>query len=104
MTEKFTPADGRSLTPYEREILTILQEECAEVIVAASKLLRFGMGNTNPTTNVVNSTLLALEIGDVVHMLQLVENAHIVDTDIVSEGILRKKRRLSVYLQSVPAT
>ncbi len=99
-TQKFTPTDGRPLTPYEREILTILQEECAEVIVAASKLLRFGLGNTNPDTKVINTTELGLELGDLQHMMRRVEVAGIVDIDVVLAGDYRKERRLAQFLQT----
>jgi len=101
-SQKFTPADGRPLTPYEREILTILQEECAEVIVATSKLLRFGIGNTNPSSGVVNTTELGLEMGDLHHMLRRVAHAGITDDDVVQAGILRKERRLAQFLQTEP--
>ncbi len=99
---RFHPADGRPLSPYEREILEILQEECAEVIVAASKILRFGLANTNPTTKVVNTTELGLEIGDLQYMISLVEGHHVVDRTVVEAGMLRKQRRLAIYLQSEP--
>lgn len=99
-TEKFTPQDGRPLTPYEREILTILQEECAEVIVAASKLLRFGLGNTNPDTKVINTTELSLEIGDLCHILDKANDAGIIIEEVVDAGMLRKERRLAQFLQT----
>lgn len=40
-------------TPYERELLTILMEEAAEVIVMASKILRFGAGDGYPGSGTV---------------------------------------------------
>jgi hypothetical protein len=102
MTEKFIPTDGRALTPYEREILTILQEECAEVIVAASKLLRFGAGNTNPSTGQSNVRELSLEVGDVQRMLELVALADLVEPRAMNEGVARKSARLAIYLQNGP--
>lgn len=102
MTERFIPADGRPLTGYEREILDILQEECAEVIAAISKLERFGVGNTNPTTGISNNCELGLEMGDLAYMLRLVEAAHLVDPSTVSDGMLRKRDRLAVFLQNKP--
>lgn len=99
---KFTPKGGRPLTPYEREIVTILQEECAEVIVAASKLLRFGIGNTNPTTGEINTTELSLEIGDLEWMLLLVEEKGITDKPVIRAGMKRKRERLARFLQTEP--
>jgi len=47
MTDKFiTPCELP--TEYEREVLTILMEECAEVIQRASKALRFGLDEVQP--------------------------------------------------------
>jgi hypothetical protein len=98
MTVKFTPT-GRPLTAYEREILTIMQEECAEVIVAASKLLRFGAGDTNPTTGEDNIRELSLEVGDLQRMLELVALAKLVEPKMMNEGYIRKGRRLAAYMQ-----
>lgn len=46
------------------ELLVILMEECAEVIKAASKCLRFGYTREQPEYG-VNDKVLAAEIGDV---------------------------------------
>jgi hypothetical protein len=103
MIEKFTPKDGRPLDPYEREVLTILQEEAAEVIQAASKLLRFGEGVTNPVTGVTNTKELGLEIGDLRLMLQvLYESTEIVDPLDIGLGMRRKRERLAKFLQTTP--
>lgn len=99
MSDRFTPSDGRPLTAYEREILTILQEECAEVIVAASKLLRFGIGNTNPSTGKKNDEELGLEVGDLQQMVDKVILAQIVSRDHIIDGMVRKAKRLEVFLQ-----
>lgn len=100
MTERWKPSDGRSLTPRERELLEILQEECAEVIQAASKLLRFGVGNTNPTTGERNDRALGLEVGDLNNMIRRVILAEIVNPLDVGDGDRRKDERLERYLQT----
>jgi len=46
------------------EILTILQEECGEVVVAVSKCKRFGLHDLIPNTKESNVKRLAKEIGD----------------------------------------
>jgi len=51
------------LSKKQDEILSILQEECAEVIQAISKVKRFG------TTNNIES--LAVEIGDMLYLTDL---------------------------------
>lgn len=100
--DRFVPHDGRPLTAYEREILTILQEECAEVIVAASKLLRFGRGNTNPTTGEKNDAELGREVGDLQAMIDKITLAEIISRDHVIDGVVRKEQRLQQFLQHVP--
>lgn len=54
----------------QEEILTILQEECAEVIQAISKVRRFGMEN--------NVTDLKKEIADVLCMVDILLASDIV--------------------------
>ena len=100
--DRFVPSDGRPLTPYEREILTILQEECAEVIVAASKLLRFGVGNTNPSTGKKNDEDLGLEVGDLQQMIDKIIFAEIVSRDHLIDGMVRKQDRLIQFMQHAP--
>ena len=51
------------MDPKTDEILSILQEECAEVIQAISKVKRFGTKN--------NIDQLALEIGDMLYLTDL---------------------------------
>jgi len=90
---------GTRLTEHEREILTILMEEACEVAIACSKMIRFGKEN-RPDSGVSNSRELGLEIGDFQHMVARVRVLDlVVDADIY-EGQLRKRERLSKYLQT----
>lgn len=59
------------LSEKEKEILDILQEECAEVIVAISKINRFGLDNIKPNKELTNRQHLAEEIGDLLAMVDL---------------------------------
>ena len=52
-----------------QEVLNILQEEAAEVVVAASKVMRFGIDTVHEGHT--NRTRLAQEIGDVTAMIDL---------------------------------
>jgi len=56
-------SDQNTLDAKTDEILSILQEECAEVIQAISKVKRFGCKN--------NIDQLALEIGDMLYLTDL---------------------------------
>ncbi len=55
MVEKFT-TPAPLPTAYQREILTILIEECAEVQQRATKMLRFGIEETQPMPRRLDQT------------------------------------------------
>lgn len=54
-----------------REILIILQEECAEVIVEISKCFRFGPDQMMEGLDVTNIQRLQKELGDLQAMIEL---------------------------------
>ena len=54
------------------EILDILQEECAEVIVAVSKIRRFGIENTYKDGGTQREHLIQ-ELGDVTLLIELLK-------------------------------
>jgi NTP pyrophosphatase (non-canonical NTP hydrolase) len=56
-----------------KEILLILQEECAEVIQAISKCERFGANNYKPGKQNTNKDHLEEELGDLLAMIELLE-------------------------------
>jgi NTP pyrophosphatase (non-canonical NTP hydrolase) len=56
-----------------KEILLILQEECAEVIQAVSKCERFGADNYKPGKPKTNKDHLEEELGDLLAMIELLE-------------------------------
>jgi NTP pyrophosphatase (non-canonical NTP hydrolase) len=60
-----------------KEILTILQEECAEVIVDVSKCFRFGPDQCLENTDISNIQRVQKELGDLLAMIEL-----LVDKDI----------------------
>jgi len=72
------------------ELLTILQEECAEVIQEASKVKRFGQ-------NAENLDRLAKEIGDLVCMIQLVQDWQLVAPSDIETNSAAKKEKLKVW-------
>ena len=81
----------------QEEILTILQEECAEVIQAVSKVRRFGMEN--------NVTELKKEIADVLCMIDILLTSDIVsydekELDTMKHDKVLKLRRFSRIFQS----
>ena len=55
-----------------REILLILQEECAEVTQAISKCFRFGPDQIKPGIDRTNIDMLEEELGDLLAMIDIV--------------------------------
>jgi NTP pyrophosphatase (non-canonical NTP hydrolase) len=56
-----------------QEIMSILQEECSEVIQAVSKINRFGIDNYKPGKPKTNREHLEEELGDLLAMIELLE-------------------------------
>ena len=97
--DRYQP-NGTALTPHERELLTILMEECAEVTVAASKVIRFGRENRPPDRVTPNTEILSLEIGDAIAVIALIADLKLIDWGQVAIGINRKAERLGYFLQT----
>lgn len=90
-------------TPYQRELLTILMEECGEVVQRCSKALRFGLLEVQPGQELTNATRLAHEIGDVLKMVEVLEVADAISGVDVDDGAARKARNLVKYMQTTPS-
>lgn len=81
-----------------KEILTILQEECAEVIVEVSKCFRFGPDQMIEGTDVTNIQRLEKELGDLQAMIQLLVKQKVgVSHDGINQAKLKKFEKLKVY-------
>ena len=63
-----------------QEALVILQEECAEVIQEVSKCFRFGMDSVHYKTGLKHSSMLEMEVGDMLAMVDI----------LVEQGILNR--------------
>ena len=99
MVETYKP-NGIPLTDYERELLVILMEECAEVIQAASKLIRFGKEN-RPDSGIPNTRTLALEFGDLQFVMdQVARPGGMLSPEECNEGYERKRERLAHFMQT----
>jgi NTP pyrophosphatase (non-canonical NTP hydrolase) len=72
-----------------REVLLILQEECAEVTQAVSKCFRFGPDQMKPGKERTNVNMLEEEIGDLLAMVELLTD---LDVGVTTEGIAQAKR------------
>ena len=79
------------LNESSNEVMDILQEECAEVVQAVSKIRRFGMDNAKPGTEYTNREHLEEEIGDLLAMIDILQI-----NNIVSWGNLHKAKRAKI--------
>lgn len=72
-----------------REILLILQEECAEVTQAVSKCMRFGPDQMKPGKERTNINMLEEEIGDLFAMVELLTD---LDIGVSKAGVEQAKK------------
>ena len=73
-----------------REVLTILQEECAEVIVDISKCMRFGPDQIMQGQELTNLQRLEKEIGDVEAMVELLQDLKV---GVTKQGTSEAKKK-----------
>jgi len=73
-----------------REVMLILQEECAEVTQAISKCFRFGPDQMKPGKERTNVNMLEEEIGDLFAMVELLTD---LDIGVTVEGIQQAKMK-----------
>lgn len=87
-------------TPYERELLTVLMEECAEVQQRASKLIRFGRDEVQPGQALTNKTRLSHELGDLTAVVRMAEEVGLVDPTTIDAQVVIKKEKLAWFMQT----
>jgi NTP pyrophosphatase (non-canonical NTP hydrolase) len=81
-----------------REILIILQEECAEVIVEISKCFRFGPDQMMEGVDVTNIQRLQKELGDLQTMVELLVKQKVGVTNAgLNEAKKAKFEKLKVW-------
>lgn len=101
MSEKFV-SPCPPPTPHERELLEILIEECAEVQQRATKMLRFGVQEVQPSQPLTNAQRLAREYGDVIEVSERLMQIGLVPEEDVIIGRANKRRQLAKYMQTTP--
>jgi NTP pyrophosphatase (non-canonical NTP hydrolase) len=78
--------------------MAILQEECAEVVQAVSKVYRFGLDNS--WNGITNKQALITEIGDVLALIDILINEtdiNISEDEIVN-AVQAKREKLKIFL------
>ena len=83
------------MNDQEHEILSITQEECAEVIQAISKIFRFGIDTE--WKGETNRQHLEEEIGDLQAMINLLIEHKIVDAKQVENAAIKKTLKLQKW-------
>jgi NTP pyrophosphatase (non-canonical NTP hydrolase) len=83
------------------EVLDILQEECAEVIQAVSKIRRFGMDNFKYTGQETNKEHFEQELGDVLAMIAILLANGVVSQAQLDSAKLLKIEKLKKW-SSIP--
>jgi NTP pyrophosphatase (non-canonical NTP hydrolase) len=81
----------------EKEVMDILQEECAEVIQAVSKVSRFGIDNYKPGKPLTNREHLEEELGDLLAMVDIMKEMNIISWSNLEVAKLAKIEKLKKW-------
>lgn len=84
-----------------KEVMSVLQEECAEVIQAVSKINRFGLESS--WEGITNKQSLITEIGDVIALIKVLlddTNINISDEEI-QVAVNAKLKKLEIFLPHI---
>jgi hypothetical protein len=88
------------LTPYQDELLVILQEECGEAVQEICKIFRFGIDEeSHHVRGSSHLACLTAELGDILCMIELLYEA---DIGITEEGLreatLKKRDKVTKWM------
>ena len=98
MPVRFRPvAPKDNMNERVQEILDILQEECAEVIVEVSKCRRFGLDSVHYKTGELHQDMLTQELGDVLAMIKLLVESGVVSMEALEAAGERKLEKLHTW-------
>ncbi len=78
--------------------MDILQEECAEVIQAVSKISRFGIDNYKPGKPKTNREHLEEELGDMLAMIDILKEMDVVslsNMEVAKQAKIEKLKKWS---------
>lgn len=84
------------------DYLTILQEECAEVIQAISKIKRFGEYSKNPyiENSKNNKVTLNEEIGDLLAMVDIIiQESDLLNIELINNAKEKKKNKVPKWIK-----
>lgn len=81
----------------EKELLSITQEECAEVTQVISKIFRFGWDSSHPKISQNNKERLEEELGDLICMISLLIDKGYVNCDNIEKATQEKLKKLKTW-------
>lgn len=87
------------MNPHDQmmEALGILQEECAETVVVASKIRRFGLDTEYVRGAGTKRTALTQELGDILAMIGILVKQGVVDQEELEIATKLKIEKLKKY-------
>jgi len=97
MSKKFISPE-KAPEGIERELLTILIEECAEVQQRATKALRFGLNEVQEGQTLNNIERMSEEIGDLETTINYLGNYSLIDRQALKDGAMHKTRKVFTKL------
>ena len=81
-----------------KETLIITQEECAEVIQAVSKVMRFGFDSCYPTEDSASTKeCLTMEMGQLLCMIGILVEQGVIDEEAMITAMEHKKIKLETW-------
>lgn len=80
-------------------LLSCLAEECAEVAQRASKALRFGLHEIQPGQQLNNAQRIAVEILDVLVLVEMLEDIKAIHVDLDRADWLAKKQKVVRFMK-----
>jgi NTP pyrophosphatase (non-canonical NTP hydrolase) len=80
-----------------KEVMDILQEECAEVIQAVSKISRFGIDNFKPGKPKTNREHLEEELGDMLAMIDIMLEKNVISLENLEAAKAAKIEKLKKW-------
>ncbi|WP_022729743.1 MazG nucleotide pyrophosphohydrolase domain-containing protein [Fodinicurvata sediminis] len=84
----------------ERELLTILAEECCEIGQRVTKALRFGVREIQPGQSLTNDERIAEEVGDLLAVLVRLQEMGLLSNETITDSFESKQKKLGRYLQN----
>lgn len=92
--------NNKTLTELDKDLMGLLQEECAEVIQVVSKINRFGLYGFIPTDDLKlsNREHLKDEIGDVLAIAEVLREQGLFSKEELNERVALKVDRLKIHL------